>query len=271
MSLLFDRHIGFSFGIKGEEGKKVTGLRTVFDIKKDSSSEANEAKISIYNLASSSWGILENTKSKLSCILEIGYKEEGLKIIFKGDITKASRIRQGADIITNIEAKDGHVELTEAKLDKSYAAGVDEKKVIIDLLNTIKAAGNVTLGSLSNLQSIVSKNGLNISGISKDFLDKLIKKQGLEWSIQDNVIQVLESKGYTEEEAIILNKNTGLIGNAVKREKGIEFTALIQEGLKPGRLVSIESFDISGDFRIRKAKIKGDNYGNDWYAKCEAV
>ena len=272
MGKLFDRKIAVSFGVKGSEGKKITDLRIIFEIEKTSESNPNTIKIQIFNLNKDSWAVLENTKSDLSIILELGYKDEPMEILFKGDITKASHTRQGADIVTTIEAGDGTKGLMNATLDKSYKAGTDEKNVIKDLVNTIKESGSIVVGNLSKLKTNISQNGLSISGMSKDLLDKLVKKQDLEWNIQDNVLQILEPKGNTGEEAIKLTPQTGLIGTPVKREDGIEFTALIQTTkMKPGRLIHIESRDITGNYRVRTVSYKGDTHGNEWYTICEAI
>lgn len=278
MALLWDRKAVVTFGPKGEEGVRVTDLRISFDIDKTSGSNPNTAKIQIYNLNKSNRGILK-TKDDLTLILEVGYGES-LEQLFTGDVMRSFTQRSGADFITTIEVDDGGQALTEAKLDKSYEAGTNEKTIIEDALQAMKDTGQVIIGSLTALKDEVAQNGFSASGTAKGILDKIMPKQGLEFSIQDNEVQILEEDQDTGEEAILLTPQTGLIGSPsvgligkkAKKTEGISFRALIQTTkFRPGRLVNIVSRDMDGFFKIVKASFNGDTHSEPWFADCEAI
>lgn len=270
MGLLWQRRAGATFGVKGEEGTKVTGLRIFFDIEKTSESSANTAKIIIYNLNESNRDLLKN-KENLFILLEVGYKDE-VDQLWIGDIKTSFSGRKGTDFITTIESEDGGQAIREARIDKSYAAGVNIKTVISDVANTMKEAGAVAIGTLSRVKDEVAQNGLTISGMSKVIMDDLIGKQGLEWSIQDNEAQFLEPKGETGEEITLLTPQTGLIGSPVNRKDGLDFKALIQTTkIRPGRSVKIQSRQFDGLYRVGKARYLGDTHDKPWYIMCEAI
>jgi hypothetical protein len=143
----------------------------------------------------------------------------------------------------------------------------------------MKDTGQIIIGSLAALKDDVVQNGFSASGTAKSVLDKLIPKQGLEYSIQDNESQVLEEDQDTGEDAIKLTPETGLIGSpsigliGAKSEQveGISFKALIQTTkFRPGRLVNIVSRDTDGFFKITKVSFVGDTHDNPWFANCEA-
>lgn len=267
MSLLWDRKAAVTFGVKGEAGTKVTGLRITFSIEKTMESNANIAKITIFNLNETHRGILENEKDLL-VILEVGYGNE-ISQLFIGDITKAASVNDGKNWITDILAGDGDQELKDATLDKSYKAGTSIKTVIDDSVKAIKDSGKIVDGVIQGIKDEVYQNGLSVSGLAKNILDDLVGKQGdLEWSIQDNEIQILPELEDTGELATVLSPQTGLIGSPIRREKGIEFAALIvTTKMRPGKVVKIESRDLSGLFKIRKAVYKGDTSAGEWSIK----
>ena len=270
MGQLWQRKVNAIFGIKGEDGNKVSGLRVTFDIEKTPESTANTAKISIYNLNENNRDLLKN-KEALFIILEVGYGDD-IDQLWVGDIKRSSTGRQGPDFVTSIESEDGGQAIREARIDKSYAPGVNIKTIIGDVANTLKEAGGVAVGTLSRVSDEISQNGFTASGISKVILDDLAEKQGLEWSIQDNEVQFLDPDQDTGEEVVLLTPETGLIGSPISREKGIEFKALIQTTkIRPGRPVKIQSRQFDGLYRVNKAKYQGDTHDKTWYITGEAT
>jgi hypothetical protein len=282
MSLLWNRGTAVTYGPRELAGPaisfnriRVTGLRVAFEVEKTSEVNANTAKVSIYNLSADNWSILQTCPDPF-VILEVGY-EDNLDELFHGDIKKMQYTRQGPDTITTIEAGDGSLVLERARLDKSYKEGFSLKLAAQEALQSIRDAGGVVIDKAvkylksGSVPDTKAQTGLCLSGRALDILDKLTGALTLEWSIQDNEVQIIPQNGYTAEEAIVLTPSTGLVGSPIRREAGLEFTALIQTRIKPGRLVKIESRDITGEFRVKKAKFTGDTHDNAWYVTAEAM
>ena len=266
MALLWKRNIAITFGPKGGEGIKVVALRASFELEKTSESSANTAKITIYNLNENHRGLLQNEENVL-IILEVGYGEE-LGQLFIGDVTKVSIMKKGPDWVTSIEAGDGDQGLKDATLDKSYKAGVSLKTVVDDAIKSIKSTGAIVTGTIKGLKEEISQNGFSVSGLAQSVIDDITKKQGLEWSVQDNELNIIPVDEDTGENAMVLTSTTGLVGSPIRREKGIEFMSLITSvEARPGRAVKIESRDITGFFKLRKVTFVGDTDGNAWYMK----
>ncbi len=266
MQQLWRRNIALTLGVKDtDEAVKITDLRIIFQVEKNSESNPNTAKISVYNISPETRSIAE--KEGAVALLEVGY-QDNLEQLFYGDITKSYISRQGSDWVTTVECGDGDQALRSTHIDKSYAPGTDLKTVIADTVKSFKDQGQVIIGSLLGVKSEKAQNGLAATGSSKDILDKLAEKMGLEWSVQDNILQVVPKDSDLGDDAVLLTPETGLIGTPVIREKeGIEFTALIQTTrFMPGRLVTIQSSLVNGSYKIKSVNFAGDSHGPAFYA-----
>lgn len=247
---------------------KATGLRIVFDIEKtDLGREANKASISIYNLNESNQ-VASQSKDTL-ITLKIGYGDN-LDQLFVGNMNKSVTKRQGADMVTTLTTGDGEKALREGRVDKSYAAGYSVKTTIKEVADTFKEAGEVIVGDLTGrLLGVADKKvqtGLTLSGMAKDVMDDLVGKLDIEWSIQDNDFQLLKPDEGTQEEAVLLTPQTGLLGIPVKRgDDGVEFVSLIIPKIRPGRLVTIHSKHIFETMKVTKAVFRGDTHGQPWH------
>ena len=82
--------------------------------------------------------------------------------------------------------------------------------------------------------------------------------------------RITKSDETTDEEAIVLNKNSGLINSPIKTDTGIKARSLIQVGFNPGRGINIKSQLISGFYRIEKVVFQGETRSKNWYADIEA-
>ena len=273
MERLFKRNVAVTFGSKQTgEAMQFDSLRVIFQVEKNSESNANTAKISVFNLSAQGRALAE--RKQAVAILQAGYGER-LQQLFYGDITRAYISRQGPDWVTTIECGDGSAALRSVHIDKSYAPGTDLKQVIRDVAQSFVDQGKVVMGSLLGIRSEKTQTGVSLSGSSQKHLDDLAARQGLEWSIQDNTLQVLPKDRDSGLEAVLLTPRTGLIGSPVKREVagglGVEFKALIQAKLVPGRLVRIESRQVDGAYKIQSVTFAGDTHGQAFYAQAKAV
>jgi len=273
MDRLWQRSVAITLANKEtNEAVQFNGLRVIFQVEKTSESNANTAKISVFNLSARGRALAE--KKKAVVILEVGYGGQ-LTQLFYGDITRAYISRQGPDWVTTVECGDGSEALRSVHIDKSYAPGTDLKQVIKDVAQSFVDQGKVVMGSLLGIQSEKTQTGLSLSGGSQKHLDDLAARQGLEWSIQDNTLQMMPKDGDSGLEAVLLTPQTGLIGSPIKREVagglGVEFKALIQPKLVPGRMVRIGSREVDGVYKLQAVTFAGDTHGQAFYAQGKAV
>jgi hypothetical protein len=88
--------------------------------------------------------------------------------------------------------------------------------------------------------------------------------------VQSSVIQILPRRGSLPSRAVVLSPSSGLVGRPVVAADGkVTARAFIQPDLYPGRTVQFRTADLSGTYRIEKAKYTGDTFGTDWYVDLE--
>ena len=234
MGLLFQRSIRVSFGLANQPFTVVTGLFMQFDVEKTSEKTPNRVRIQITNLNETSRSTLE--QKNVIVRLEAGYQNQ-LDELFIGNISKGSSERGGHDWVTSIEAGDGEKAFGTAQVNTTLGPGANTKQV----LETLAAALGKGIGSIKGvLDTDIFQNGITLTGDVSQRIDEITDKMGLEWSIQDDKLQVLPPDVPSEELGIILTPETGLIGSPVRREeakkggKFLEFNALLRAQIKPG-------------------------------------
>jgi len=247
---------------------KATGLRIVFDLEKTKRGpEANKGTINIYNLNETTR--VTSQRPDIIVILEVGYGEN-FEQLFIGNISKSATKRQGANMVTTLTIEDAGKALREVRFDKSYESGISIKTTIKEVAQTFRDAAGVIVGNLAGVFASVDdkkeQSGLALSGMAKDVMDNLVGKLNLEWSMQDNNFQLLQPDQGTQEEAVLLTPQTGLLGVPAKRgDDGIEFVSLIIPRIRPGRLVTIHSEHIFETVKVTKATYRGDTHGQPWH------
>jgi len=279
MTILFNRRVELTVGKEGEEGRTFSELRIEFSVDKNRESNANSGTISIYNLSPASRGIINEEGSKY--IIKAGYAPPGedalVKLLSSGDILDAETNRSGPDIITKFQIGEATKALREKTLDKSYKEGTSIKTVVDDMSKTL----GVAKATVKGLQDLVFNSGYSATGKIKDRLDELTGKQNLEWNVQNNELQILPKNGSTDEEAIFLSKDTGLLkAYRVKSEVNgkqnlqdvIRFEALLNPDIKVGRVLQIvsEVSELNNFVTVRKIKYSGNNKEGQFLCTGEA-
>lgn len=271
MSLLFDRSVAISFGKPKEVGVLFRDLFIKFKIVMSSEPKPNTGEILIYNLNQTTRSILQKEKKGLVVRLETGYKNI-LEELYFGDISNVFVSKEGPDIITKLVTGSGRRAYQGGKINQSFAAGTTTKTVVEALVLAL----DVGIGAIKGVTDESFQHGLTISGPIKDKLNEITKKMGLEWSIQNNSLQILPPDVPSEILGLVINERTGMIGKPVEREqdeklkgKTIEFQSLIRTKLQPGVAVKIESKDIDGFFKIRKSTFEGDSRTGPFMVTCE--
>jgi len=260
---------------------KIDGLRIKFTCEKTNEGNPNNSKIEIYNLSKDTKSLLEAKNTRVR--LQIGYlgipenTSQGLVTgvngnvaqIFVGNVKKVVHKIEGdkGDIITTLEVQDGGNRYRNARLDKGFPPGTSLKQVYDELIDEL----GLDQGSVTGIPDRKYSQGLTLSGLVRDHLDTLSKANALEWSIQDETLQIIPKTEASSNVIIELDSNTGLVGSPSKTAKGVEFTSLIQPKIRPGIKVKIKSKILEGIFKVRKVTHDGDSHQGDFLTKCEGT
>lgn len=278
MGELFERKVILDIYPATGAAKRIDGLRINFEVAKTSKSTPNRSTIKVFNLNENSRSLFAGKETRVA--LQIGYlglnpngilntgflSSKNVELVFIGNITNFEHKKEKTDIITDMELGDGSNRFRNAKIEKGYPENTSLSLAIDDVIEAL----GLKRGPIMGIPNRKYKNGLVVSGLAKDQLDKLCAANDLEWSIQDETVQIFPRYTTTNENVILLNSKTGLIGSPRKTKDGIAFDSLIQPILRPGRKVKIESKFLSGTYKLRTVSHYGDSHSGTFLSKCEA-
>lgn len=269
---------------------EITGLRITFRIAKDLGTTSNTAVIQVYNLSETTKNLLREVFNTIT--LQVGYEDgDGIKLIFKGNISESFTNRRGGDLITTIKSGDGLEALITTKFNKGYSSGTSAWDILDDI---VKAFGLPE--KISNRLKVIARkkgkkfaNAFTSSGTARKAMDKIVRQLDVEWSIQNGNIKILELEDVDDSPITLLTSNTGLIGLPVrvydlkKREKtkkkvevgsdvkdiqrkGWKLESLLLPEVEPGARIKVQEdiSGINGVYRVEKIDQRGDNYGTNW-------
>lgn len=253
---------------------QVEDLRIAFRIKKSLKPEPNTAEIHVWNLNPDNRAKLE-ALPQTEVKLEVGYKS-GTSIIFLGDLRTAYTTEDPPDLITTIASGDGEEAQKKARINQSFGPGTSIDTVLRALAralgvgqgNVARVAAELRFSGVGTLYS----SGVVLSGpVSREMTD-FARSAGLEWSIQDGALMLLNRGRALERMAVLLSPETGLIGTPSVTSKGkLSCVSLLIPDLYPGRMLMMAAARVKGLFRIEQIEYIGDTHGQEWYAVIEGA
>lgn len=257
-------------------------LRIAFHVTKTLEKEPNTLDLRVYNLSDGSRSLLDK---RMKIVLEAGYLNRGTgtdtrAIIFSGLSRLCDHLHEGPDWETHILCGDGENLFQTTRVLKSFAAGASLSQAIRFAADQLK----VNIGNLNDalneggLPFQKFEYGLPVSGSAYDVFNTLMKTAGYTWSVQQGALQVIKKGDQLVEEAVVLSKDTGLVGSpehsAPHKSKKPSFLvakSLLNPKIRPGCTVRMDSLQVKGDFIVHKVVHSGDSHGNDWTSKFEAL
>lgn len=292
MGNLFNRVAKVVIGINPNDALVFDeNFRITFDIKKDTTSFANQAAISIFNLNDEDREKLKNVLHQnneleqkgepvLPLLLYAGYADNiGYELMFNGNMTAVIDKDTATEIETQISSGDGAVPLRNTFINLSFAAGVSMTSIVKQLSDELKM--DISTASDYLTQNIDFANGFSFTGKAKDCMDRVIKSSGLTWHIEKGQIVIIPNDKHTTDEIILLDKTSGLIGSPEKViDSGTNFInpgdydgwnvkSLLRPEINPGRRVKIVSRTANTIMTVRTIEHKGDSWGGDWFTNIE--
>ena len=238
-------------------------LRFAFEVEKTGKPEPNKASVTIWNLSEPHWKQLQEMKAP-AVQIEAGYRDS-TGVIFLGKLRTSGTVREGANLVTTLESGDG-TELRTARVNLSIAKGTQTDQVLRSLASYLGVGkGNLddaarTIRSAFSGTGNVFSAGTVLSGSAAREMTAICRSLGLEWSVQDGKLQIVERKKALLTTAIRLHKATGMIHEPTADNKGvITVQSLLQPDAFPGRACVIEGDRLQAQIRIDEVRHSGDS------------
>lgn len=266
MSALFGRQWSLSVG-----SLDLSDLDLSFKVARTTRREPNSAEIQVFNLS-------RQTRARVEqgglIRLYAGYEDPAQ--IFQGDSRYVYTTRDGTEQITTLIARDGGHGYVDSPISRAYAPGTPVETVIRDALDVMGIGrGNLAdfVYGLDGGQDLA--DGYVAHGPANRVLNDLIRASGCRWSVQHGALQVQRRGQALQTRVVVLSPDSGLLGSPTWDERGLRSggrrgvltcVTLIQPGIEPGRMVRIDTVDVTGDFEVRGIEYVGDTRADDWTA-----
>jgi hypothetical protein len=273
---IYKRIIHVIIGDTTGDAVSIDSLFMTIEIKRELSSKPAEGTIKIYNLSETTEKRIgvkndakNNSKSKRIQIF-VGYDGKEI-LIHDGDIRRIESQREGLDRITVVTLGGNLYKLTNAIFNKSYKGQVKIKQIVTDALPSFELE---SLG-LDVIPDNAMTNNFSYTGRTADLLNKLLRPLKIQWH-EDNGFVKFNKNGDNTRTAVLLTRDTGLIGSAglytkdteKGTETGVKFKSVMNGLITIGCLVKIESIIINGLFKVTQLCYKGDNREGDFVVEC---
>lgn len=253
----------------------LSGFDVAFQVTRTLKPEPNTCELRVYNLGKALRRELATlAKAGLFVTLAAGYGTR-LSQLYRGDLRDVFSVREDTGWVTTISSGDGEQARRNARIRRAFPRGTKVDVVLralteslgVGLGNSARAlvdAKKLTHGSSEFVSGTVTHGSAAVQ------LTELLKSVGMEWSIQDGELQVLDRGRAIDGEVIILTPDTGLVGSPEPGHKGtMKAVARIIPGLQPGAQVLIDSSEVHGQFRVERIDFAGDTSQDDWVARIE--
>ena len=279
----FDRQYRLAAGPAGGAGFEVgattpdspTALHIRFMVDKCDSETPNTATISLWNLNPAQLATL----NEKDCVVTLRAGYGGHRpLIFVGTVTYIETSLDAGDRETYLELADGRIELRDSYVSLSYSGMINTKKIIED----VAADMGVTASFSYNAQFADLPTGFSFIGLGRVALDKACASSGLQWTIQNGVLNVKMSRDTMTRQVYLLDPDSGLL-NIPKKinygedaegdgdQSGYEVEYLLNGAIGIGDYIRLESKIAKGYFRIKSLEMRGDNIEGDWICTAKLI
>lgn len=286
LTLLFDRKIKI---VVNTTLHKYTFVDLHMDIsaEMDRDKKPNKGTFVIYGLSEQTRKAISNDYRSVEIF--VGYGSAEPSMVYLGSIINIYSEKIGTDWMTTIQALDGGEEYRNNIFNKSYAKGTPVITILTDVINSMGLEYED-----SSLASAVTLSGNSYSGLSKDVLSKICDDNGLEWSIQRGVIEVVkkdEQPISALANVVLLGPDTGMVGSPTVDEDGnVTVQSLMNPEIRPNRLIKLmpanpatfvgfkmvenkkgKAFNVTteGILVVDVARYTGSNYGSSFQVEAE--
>lgn len=260
----------------------IKGLRISFSIIKSLSFTTNSAVIRIWNLSQDNRNLIKDFGDEVT--LYAGYREDGgPQVLFIGDTTTVSHIYDLPEIISVLECGDGEKYVNNLRVSLSFSSNVQARTIISEIASQM----GVQFVEFASSNNLVYRQGFKYIGMGKDALDIVCSKLDLQWSIQNNQLQVIPINGTISEPIIQINQATGMQGIPQRytyrsleayrsreiRNTGYKVNVALNPFVLPGSKIDLASSHLNfrGPYRVETVRHEGDTYGPLWTSQFECT
>lgn len=274
---VIETHLTLASGSFGGQGntKIIRGLATDVSIERPGLPDKDKARVKIYNLPLQEMEQLTTLSFKplqvrKNIIRILAGDENNLSEVFNGDITSAfGNFNNAPDPVFEIEALCGYY----ASIQPSSPTSISGSTPVADVISKVAQQigySFINQGVTSSLRNAV------LNGSPMEQAINAAKQVGAQLLVNDSTMTLLNANEALSGNAVLLNKDTGMIGYPTFNNEGIIVKSLYNNAFKFNGLVKVESIvpKATGVWRITKLTHNlsaFNSQGGQWISEIEAT
>ncbi len=228
-----------------------------FDITRNTLTSANVCQVRVYNLSLQNRNQIRFNVSDYGTfrpiILKAGYGNR-LVTIFTGNISQAWSVREGVDVITQIECYDGGFAFINGESASAYPAGTRTQDIIAAEADSLPFTA---LGSIGSFPGTIPR-GNNYVGNTANILSDLT---GGGFFIDNGKANALGTNEYIQNAGYLtIDANSGLLNTPVLEQTIVRFDMIFEPAMQVGSRIKLDVLtesNFNGDYKVTAVKHRG--------------
>ena len=273
---LLELHLTLSVGSFGGRGntKIIKSLAMAVNVKKDGLPSKNSAQATVWGmkpedmeaLTTLAFDPMATEHHKISILA--GDEEHGMTQAFAGEVHSAfADFNAGPDIAFKFDCKSGVFPALTPARPQTFQGATGVADIISGL------AGEIGYSFKNNGVDVQLSNPV-LNGSPMDKMQSAAKAAGIDLLVDDNQVIISPAgQGNGRKEAVLLNKDTGMIGYPSFNNQGITVKSLYNPAFAQGGLIKVESEvpKATGVWRTTKLAHALQNFDDVWDSALEAT
>jgi len=240
----FGRH--YRITIQNTDGTAIVvqdKLTIQFNIHRSVMASLNGMTLQIYNLSATHRNLIFQDRfdtRRYKIIVEMGY--DNLTVVFIGDIYEANSTREGTNIVTTIDARDGNFDTNQTLISTTLAAGTTLSDTLEFLAGQFP---NLSIGKITNatpgMQDILSRPVVlegNVYQLIQQYANPALNNTFIDLAVIN--IQG-QNEVFVNNSISLIDASTGLIDTPRRDQSYLTVTTLLEPRIVMGQIIDLVS------------------------------
>lgn len=224
-----------------------------FNIERSAMASINSMDLRLYNLKPETRNRLQHDRFRFDVYQKIelraGYGGD-LPLIFSGNIFQANSYREGSNIVTCIDARDGAFDTTTQRTFTTLQQGTTVKEAVTTL---IKQFPNLQIGKIGDIQGTPARP-IVLDGNTYDLIKRYTAGSNFVPFIDLGKVNVLDGKEVITGFLPVLDADSGLLETPRRDDGFLTVTTLFEPRVIVGQIIklvsTIQNPVYNGDYKV---------------------
>lgn len=209
--------------------------------------------------------------------------------IFDGQIIWSSRSKESnVDYVLTLTAIDGDSPLHLNFIKKTVNKGLNQRQALQTVCDSAEKKIPTNMGTITDGLSLQAlPRGKVFFGDPTDYIADICRGNAADYYVEDGNLHVTRLQDISNDEALVVTPDTGLIGMPQQTQFGVAFKLLLNPAIHLGTLVKLKNSEVNEAqvspgqqqaplddewiYRVTALTHSGDTRGTTWYTSCQGI